>query len=165
MAIETITDVTDAVDLIVTRLTGAQTQVRTSALDRDSAAALLTELSTVQAELKALLSDLADLDPETLLSVVDGLGVIQIWSWRRTLRFDLLQLTRKTAQLIEGTTAFVQGPIVRVVYTTEVDTLQSIAARELGDWKKWPLLVERNPGLSPVDLAPGTAIIIPPPRG
>lgn len=165
MAIESVSQVTDAVDLIVSRLTDAQSQVRISGINGSSAAALLTELSTVQADLKVLLLDLAGLDPETLLSVVDGFGAIQMWSWRRTLRFELLQLTRAVQQHIEDTTAYVQGPIVRVVYTTEVDTLQSIAARELGGWEQWPRLVERNPGLTPTNLPPGTAIIIPPPRG
>jgi len=51
----------------------------------------------------------------------------------------------------------------RVVTVQKGDTLQKIAARELGDASRWRVLAEWNPGLDPKRLKRGQELRLPPP--
>jgi nucleoid-associated protein YgaU len=51
----------------------------------------------------------------------------------------------------------------RIVVVQKGDTLQKIAARELGDASRWRVLTEWNPGLDPKRLKSGQELRLPPP--
>lgn len=51
----------------------------------------------------------------------------------------------------------------RLVVVKRGDTLQKIAARELGDSKSWKTLIEWNPGVDPKRLQTGSKLKLPPP--
>ncbi len=88
-------------------------------------------------------------------------SVIALWKWERSTRRAFVGLddaARKTAEvarlLEEGA-----GPVL--VVARSGDTLQSLAARHLGDWRAWPRLLEANPGLAPGAVPSGTVLQVP----
>lgn len=161
MAIETINDVQEQMNDIAKSYLEVLAILRTSPLTTEAALDGLVSLSSALTAARALLADLATVDETTLINVQSAKNLIQIWLWRRESRRSVLALSFDLTRMFERLTEYVRGYQVRIVYVTEGETLQSIAQRELGDFQAWPQLVEQNPGLSPCDLEPGTAIVIP----
>lgn len=161
MAIETINDAEEQLNDVATPYLEVLSILRTAPLTVAAAADALVSLQSALETARALLVDLAAVDETTLISVQSAENLILIWVWRREFRRSVLALSYDLARLQERLVEFTRGFQDRIVYVTEGETLQSIAQRELGDFRAWPQLVEQNPGLSPCDLAPGTAIVIP----
>lgn len=161
MAIETIEDALDQMNTIAASYLEVLAALRTSPLETDVASDALVSLQSTLTSTKALLSDLAAVDETTLIAVQDGASLINIWLWRRNFRRSVLVLLFDLNNLLNELLEFLRGIQVRVIFVTEGETLQSIAERELGSFESWPELVAQNAGLSPCDLEPGTAIVIP----
>lgn len=128
------------------------------------------QLGNLRASLTGYRADLAEI--RTMLDATDvldfqlyddGAVTIQLWAWERALRHALIALAPAVRsaeavaeQLVEGST--------RDVYTTRSgDTLQTVAAKFLGDWKEWPRIAAAN-GLAGGAVPSGTRLTIPPRR-
>lgn len=62
----------------------------------------------------------------------------------------------------EATKALYQQDFLRTVSARESDSLQTLAAREMGDWARWRDLVAANVGeVGPDDLPHGTPLVVP----
>lgn len=161
MAIETVQDAQDQYTAIEGSYTDALAILRQAPLAPSDAAEGLRALQATLDLTTGLLTDLAAVDETTLIAVDSAPNLIRIWLWRREFRNSVLTFSYDLRRLTEDTEEFVRGYQDRVVFVTEGETLQAIAQRELGDFKAWVDLVARNPGLSPIELEPGTPIVIP----
>lgn len=160
-AIEALSDSVDTVDGIVAELEVLEGQVYAAVIDADDAPELLAKVRELLAEVGTYIEDLEDTDELTLAVIVDASNSLALWRWRtsqRTLMIDFLSQVVEMERLL---LTIVSGIEERLVVVRQGETLQSIAARELGDWREWRRLLDRNPGLSPVSIDPGTTIVIP----
>lgn len=156
------------IDQVTTVFTDLQTQatviqevLRSTTLDSTTAGNIQVSLQEILDEARTLMTNLANLDELTLGSALDGKRTVELWAWRRRTRFELVLFVGEIQALADLTAEFIQGFDERVVVVIEGDTLQGIAARELGDWQEWPRIVDRNPGLTAISLIPGLTLTIP----
>jgi len=154
------TAILDATDRVLTRLETVESSMGTR-LDPQQAAGARTTMQGIAADIKSITDGLAAIDESAVTAVFDGERALAVWRWRRSLRMDLITLLSHVQDLARVLNVYEKGAGESVVVAKEGDTLQSIAASELGSWEDWGALASRNPGLSPDTLAPGTAIIIP----
>lgn len=122
---------------------------------------VIAGLDGARADARDLLIDLALLDEESLALVDDGLVTITLWRWRRSTRSAVVELVGQAKVVQEIADGLLTGERERVVVTRSGDTLQRIAARELGDWREWPRLLAANPSVSAGALPSGTSLVIP----
>lgn len=165
MPIEGLGDVSERLEEITGRFIAAQEGVQ-SALDTGAPSegeleALRASLQGVLDDLRSLVRDLDQVDELAFLLVDDGRRTVQAWQWRRRSRRALLQFIGLARRALDVARELVGGQHRRVVVSREGDTLQRIAARELGDWQAWPRLLAANPDLEPGTLAPGTSLVVP----
>lgn len=161
MAITTIDGLLTAFENIETRFTTLASAVSAVVLTSDAASTFLLDVRDIATDLNTMLDDLAALDPTALLNIESARNLLAIWTLETTFRSQLMALLFQTSRLESLLTQLVQGVEERLVVVRENETLQSIAARELGDWREWTRIIARNPGLSPVTITSGTTIVIP----
>lgn len=153
----------DAIDLA----TGASTSINALQSVLQANAATSRDVRNIRASLTGYRADLATLRVTMdVTDVVDTLIVdtadrrIGLWKWERGLRHNLVVLS---GNLLEAETVAEQLElgIKRTVYAVRSgDTLQSIAARELGDWREYKRLAEAN-GIPVGTLEVGQVLVIP----
>lgn len=166
MAITAIRDFEAEVGSILTAASSAATAARAAF----GAAGTRRALSNVRSTLSGLRSDILgardDLDATDITSLVryqDGEDLIRLWRWERELRRSLVRLDGHMRVLEAVVVNALEARADKVYVVRSGDTLQSIAARELGDWREWTRLAEVN-GLAPGALTSGTHLRIPPRR-
>lgn len=164
MPITSTDEVETSVDEFGAAIANVQAAVAESTLDEFTGASALLDLRNARDDAVELAGDLAQVDPLTLVATTTAENTINVWRWRYATRTSVMAFIVELGDLIDILELFLKGFNEKVVVSTEADTLQSIAARELGGYEDWPLLLKRNPGLSPVTLEPGTTIVIPNPR-
>ena len=160
MPIESVDQVIAATAEIEQRMATAASFVAETVEDTD-ALSLAAAVAGVTADSRALLSELDTTAAEDLAPTGDGASVIALWEWRRLTRRSVVLLLGQTRTIADFASDLVAGQRRKVVVTRQGDTLQRIAARELGDWREWPRLLEANPGLSPGQLLSGVSLVIP----
>lgn len=161
MPIESVDDVSDSVDDIQIRVTAAAAYSEIEIISSDTARNIQATMEGVTGDGLALVRDLDTTNEEDLLVVQDGAATIELWRWRRTVRREVMGLLGTARQIGDLVDGLVEGAPAKVIVTRYGDTLQRIAARELGGWREWPRLLEANPGISPGAIASGTSLIIP----
>lgn len=166
MAAESIHDILDGIDALVTRYEAAESVVR-AAIESGSSPTveqvqgLRTELAALQADLRAVRRDLDAVDASTFLLVEDGARTIALWTWQHRTRLVLVQVAAGVLELRRQAARYTEGDSRKVVVAKQGETLQIIAAREMGDWRAWPDLLAANPGVSIGALQGGTVLVIP----
>ena len=95
------------------------------------------------------------------LAVPTGENTLAIWLWERDARHNLVTLDGHLRRCGEVVDLLVSGRVRRQHIVRSGETLQQIAAAELGDWREWPRLLEANPSVSPGALAGGLVLTIP----
>lgn len=158
-------DIVDAVDAVGDRFEAAR-QAIADALDSDSQTdtqvqALRADLSGVAGDLRSVRRDLDAVDAVDFLHAAGGRRTIAMWRWQRRTRRALGGVV---AAVVEARriAADLRGQRQdQVVVALDGDTLQTIAARALGDWREWPRLLKSNPGLNVGPLAAGTTLALP----
>lgn len=118
-------------------------------------------LEGLEAEVRDLVRDLDRIDELDFAVVADGQRTIGLWRWRRGVRAALVGLWLRVRAAGDVARELAGGQRRRVIVSREGDTLQTIAARELGDWRDWPRLLAANPTLTPGALASGTTLVVP----
>ncbi|MEQ1494498.1 MAG: LysM domain-containing protein [Novosphingobium sp.] len=125
------------------------------------ALSVVAGLDGVRQDGRAVLADLDTTQEEDILVVQDANVLIQLWLWRRNTRKSMMAALGRCRELSDIAYELVQGKRQKVIVTRQGDTLQRIAARELGDWREWPRILDANPGLAPGDVPSGTSLVIP----
>lgn len=121
---------------------------------------LRATLTGHRADLRAIRSDLDASDVASFQHRARADRSIALWAWERSTRRTLLRVEDQLRRA-EDLADLVALGVRRVVYVVRHgDTLQSIAAKHLGDWREYPRIVEAN-GLTPGALTPGTVLTIP----
>ncbi len=161
MAITTIQDAVTTLAEMSTEYEEVQTRLSTDEPSRENLSAILAALQTLLTTARTLRTDLQTVDEASLIAVQDGERLIRVWQWARRTRFALQLLIASMKETADTTALILSGFTVRIVVVGDGDTLQDIAARELGDWREWPKLVEANPGTTPGALATGDRLTIP----
>lgn len=95
------------------------------------------------------------------LAVATGENTLAIWLWERDTRHHLVALDGSLRRCGEVVDLLVSGRTRKQHIVRSGETLQQIAAVELGDWREWPRLLEANPGVAPGALASGLVLTIP----
>ena len=126
------------------------------------------DLLGIQAALSGYQADIFDLrlildgtDSSSFLAVQTGENLLSVWTWERQVRHDLVALAGHIQHLSELVTLLVEGRTRRQHVVRSGETLQQIAAVELGNWQDWPRLLEANPTITAGALASGTVLTIP----
>lgn len=161
MPVSSVSDVVESVEELEARLAQAGAAVANEDLTTEDARTIAASLEGVRGDARAIMKDLDATRDEDLLVVQDGAELIRLWTWHLETRRGLLQLVADARAGQDTASEFVGGQKRKVVVTREGDTLQRIAARELGDWREWMRLLEANPGISPGALPSGTTLLIP----
>lgn len=162
MAITSIQQAVDTLTELRTSYVEIQDRLSVDLPTRANFANISASLGETLTTARTLRADLQALDENTLISVIDGGRQLAIWSWRRDTSSSVMQFIAQAQAWKEQVDSLLEGLAVSIVTVKDGDTLQDIAARELGDWREWPRLVEANPGLDAEDLVTGTRIVIPP---
>lgn len=160
-AVASLPDSLAAVEQIEATLVVLEDLVDVSVIDLSSAPTLLAKVREVESEVADYVVDLTTTDALELAAIVDAANSLALWRWRAAARQSTVRTLRQLRELQSILATFARGVEERLVTVRQGETLQSIAARELGDWREWRRLVERNPGLSPVFIAPGALIVVP----
>lgn len=128
------------------------------------------QLQHVIATLAGLLEDLADirtdldaLDVTDLQLLPDAKDTIILWTWERGVRRELVRLNARIRQVQATASSLVTGQDSQTHVVRSGETLQTIAAKHLGDWREWPRIAALNK-LAPGQPASGTVLTIPPRR-
>lgn len=95
------------------------------------------------------------------LAVPTGENTLAIWIWERDTRHDLVALDGHLRRCGEVVDLLVSGRTRKQHIVRSGETLQQIAALELGNWQEWPRLLEANPAVPPGALAGGLVLVIP----
>lgn len=114
-----------------------------------------------RAEVDDLRRDLDPLEMGDFLLGDDGAALLQLWTWERGVRAGLRRLARQLRAAEDLAEQLDTGPAARTVVVKSGETWQALAARELGDWKAWPLLLAANPELAVDGLTPGATLTVP----
>ena len=160
------TEVTTAVDNMVARYTVAveaiSPDLEANTQTQQQVRNLEATMTGLVGDVRRLRTDLDTTDTATLLLTAnDAERLLAVWTWERETRsavqgfvFGVIESADIAKELNEGSD--------RATVTTRAgDTLQSIAARELGNFAEWPRILDANPGLLPGTLAAGTVLILP----
>lgn len=164
MAVDSLQDLVDEAQAIALGLQAARTEIDSALGDGSYTPAslrhLLASVTGQRANIRTLRRSLDLIDAVDYLRVQDGEHVIGLWRWQRTLRQDLISLDGAAAEVATKVAEFIDGSGHRIHVVRSGETLQSIAAGELGDWRQWRTLAELN-GLSPGVPATGTILVVP----
>ena len=121
---------------------------------------LRASLAGVDSDIGEVRSQLDAADVTTYLIADSAERRIQLWRWERETRKRLVRLRGQVAQA-DAIAAEVEAGQARTRHAVRSgETLQSIAAAYLGDWREWPRLAAAN-GLAAGTVTPGTVLIIP----
>lgn len=153
--------VADLAERYVPVLERAATLLEQERHSRRDVEGLQADAAGARGEVRALRATLDQADAAALLEAPSGPGVLGAWTWQRQVRLGLVQASESLRRSAELATELLEGLERRTVTVRAGDTWQSLAARELGDFRAWRSLVEANPGVSPGDLAPGTILRVP----
>jgi nucleoid-associated protein YgaU len=154
-------DVIADVEDIASRMTELTSIVEDPDVTEEDALSLRAGLEGVRGDARALLRELDATPEEDLLIVEDGAVLLALWQWRHETRHALVDVIGQTRDVQDLAQEFVGGQRRKVVVSRQGDTLQRIAARELGDWREWPRLLTANPSVGVGALPSGTSLIIP----
>lgn len=163
MPYATTAEVLADVEAVHARLTETLGLVQTTddAFTEADAENLRAGLDGVRSDALAILRELDTTDEADLQVIADGAVRIGIWRWRRAVRRALLDLAGQALAAQDVAREIAAGTPEKVVVSREGDTLQRIAARELGSWEEWPRLLAANPGVAVGELPSGTTLVIP----
>jgi len=153
---------------VVTQIASLRTDLSAKLLRGTATPRELTYLDTglrnAHEDLRSVRASLDALTVEDSMVGEHPADLLEAESQARELRRGSLALESRLLESRAVTAEMLAGAALRVVYAQDGDTLQSIAGKELGDWRAWPKLLEANPGLAAGALTPGTQIQIPKPR-
>ncbi len=121
---------------------------------------LQTQIRDCREEIVAIRAVLDPLKVRTALAFFDPVSLIKLWNWRSNLLFDLVRLDSQLRVTLEDVEEILAGTVARIVVSRAGETLQTIAARELGSQEDWRRIADAN-GLTPGPLEPGTSLVIP----
>lgn len=165
MGIERLSEVVERTEELAARFETAATTIEAvlstgspSGVDLQDLRGTLEGLST---DTRSLVRDLDAIDELDFALVQDGARTIRVWSWRRLTRSALVAFGGQVRQLSAVAAELAGGLRRKVVVSREGETWQSIAARELGDWREWSRLLAANPTIDPGTLNPGTTLVVP----
>ena len=162
MSLKEIATATDEVVLQVStlRITVAPKLLAGTATERELLY-LDTGLRNAQQDLRATRALLDPLEVEGVVIGEHPADLLNAELQARELRHSGLVLEAQVLRAREATLELLAGAARRTVFVQAGETLQGIAARELGDWRAWPKLLEANPGLQGGALTPGVQLQIP----
>lgn len=163
MAYDSIRDVMSDVEEIVGQFNTVTSVVSggISAIDSPTALSVAAGMEGVRIDVRTFLREFDTTQVEALPVVDDAAALLQLWRWRGDTRHAVMSLVGQARGLSELAAELVTGSKAKVIVSVQGDTLQRIAARELGDWREWPRLLEANPGVRPGALPSGTSLVIP----
>lgn len=149
--------VTDAVSA------GLATVVDALAAGAETTAQIRTTVATLTgaaADVRAIRADLDTLDVEAEQLYDDAAVTLALWTWERGVRWSLTSLDASIRTTLPIADELLRGRSELQHVVRAGETLQSIAARYLGDWREWPRLAAHN-SVDPAGVATGTVLLIP----
>lgn len=165
MAYESIDQVIADVEELVERFDVAATAAAPLLADeratRRDYQALQATSTGIRADIRSVRAELDPIDAVDLLDAVDGERVIGAWLWQRQTRLGLSRAAAALVELERQVDQVLEGGHQRTVLVRARETWQSIAQRELGDWRAWRQLLAANPAADPAEPTPGTLLVIP----
>lgn len=136
--------------------------LRRGALDRQGANLAVSE---AEANLGSLRQIRLDLDTsDTLAWISDPTDPVQILSLElfvRQSRARLVRLAGVLHTLRDQAEMFVGGDQNIAVIATDDDTLQALAQKHLGNWRRYPELLDANPSVPVDDFGEGLEVLVP----
>lgn len=121
---------------------------------------LASDLTGYSADIRDVRADLDSYDVTDALLYQSGADSIRLWRWERRLRRSLVGLEGRMRRTLEQVVELAEGRPSRLYAVKSGDTLQTIAARQLGDWTRWRELATIN-GLDAGPVTPGIVIVLP----
>ena len=162
---DSLLDIRDDVVAVTDGVTAATGNVTAALLTGTATHAQLGSLRAAltgyRADIDAIRADLDATDVEDFLLYDDGAVLIRLWAWERAVRNALIVLAPKVRAAETVAVRLVAGSTREVYVSKSGDTLQSIAAKFLGNWREWPKIADAN-GITAGALASGTRLVIPP---
>ncbi len=121
---------------------------------------LISALAGYQTDIRECRAVLDEADVTTALAFQDGAASIRLWQWERGVRRQLVEIELQLFAAV-ATAAEIIGSFPSRLYAVKSgDTLQTIAARQLGDWQEWRALADVN-NIDPGPLTPGQVLVLP----
>lgn len=92
----------------------------------------------------------------------DPVRRLELWHAEKELRARMSKFSQALAESIRVATALIDKTTDLVVIARDTDTYQSIAARELGDWRAWVDLHQANrTQAAPGEVLTGKPLVVP----
>lgn len=121
---------------------------------------LLATVAGLRADIRTLRRSLDQVDAADFLRGSNAQHIIGLWQWQRGLRGEFIALDAASLEVEVQVALLLSGTGHRIHVVRSGETLQSIAADELGDWKEWRTLAEVN-DLAPGAVSSGTILVVP----
>lgn len=150
----------EALDRAVAVVAQARTTLQAGGVSLTTIGNLRATLTEVRSSLRSVRDDLDATDVTAFQFRERADRDIALWAWERGLRRALIRVDAQIRIVDELAETLALGVRRKVYVVKSGDTLQMIAARQLGDWRDWPRLVEAN-GIAPGTLTVGTVLTIP----
>lgn len=132
----------------------------TDTATEQTAGALISAITTQQAEIRRIRTDLDATDVEVLQTYDDAAVTLALWTWERNVRRSLSRLESGLLATLAVAVELRAGRALTVYTTRPGDTLESVAAKLLGGWQEWPRIAKAN-GIPPGPVDAGTPLVIP----
>lgn len=156
----------EAVQVIYERLdsllAGTSQLTRRNALTLQAARQVVSEAEAALESLRQIRLDLDTTDTATwVYNPTDPQQFLEYAILERTLRAALGRVSGQLQSLRDGALAFAEGSDYVEIVANDEDTLQSIAQTRLGDWRRYPELLDANPEMPVDEVSAGTVVQVP----
>lgn len=164
MPVESLSDLaaaaSDASDRASAAIADVADVLLTGTVSRGRLANLSATLGGVRDDVRAVRQDLDGIDVSSFQFHARGDRTVALWRWERVLRRSLVQVDADLRASVELTAKVALGIRRKTRVLRSGETLQAIAAQELGDWREWPRILEAT-GLEAGSIPSGTVLVIP----
>lgn len=148
--------VTAVDDELAALLAALQSGQATTAEIRTGIATLTAAAASIRSIRVTL--DVTDVEAEQVYS--DAAVTLALWDWERSTRWALAGLDRRIRDALGVAVELLAGR-GQTMHTLRLgETIQSVAARYLGDWREWTKIAAVN-GLDASPPTVGTVLVIP----
>lgn len=136
------------------------TAVRAGSAGKQDLTYLATQLRALREKVRQLRASFDEVDIQTYKGADDPLREVTLWEFEKTYRRRLADMSAALDDAALLAEDLSQGVTQKVIQARDSDTIQSMAADELGDWQRWWDLQQANRDTLPADGSSVAGVIV-----
>lgn len=125
--------------------------IRKGAAGKQDLTYLATQLRALREKVRQVRASFDEVDILDFRGAEDPLREIALWDFEKTYRRRLADMSAALDDAALLAEDLSNGVTQKVIQARDTDTIQSMAAQELGDWQRWWELQQANRDTLPID--------------